>query len=76
MTELRESPKAEGAERIYTHGEKEILALEDRQKNGIEVNINTVAEMVDLCNYLEMDVKEYLGEEALKLTLTQSSYDM
>jgi LDH2 family malate/lactate/ureidoglycolate dehydrogenase len=76
LTELRESPKAEGAERIYTHGEKEIIALEDRMKNGIEVNINTVAEMVDLCNYLEMDVKEYLGDDALKLTLTQSSYDM
>ncbi|MBR4295489.1 MAG: Ldh family oxidoreductase [Clostridia bacterium] len=76
LQELRESPKAEGAERIYTHGEKEILAYEDRLKNGIDVNINTVAEMVDLCNYLNMDVKEYLGEEAMQLTLRQSSYDM
>ncbi len=76
LKELRESPKAEGAERIYTHGEKEVYAYEDRLKNGIDVNINTVAEMVDLCNYLKMDVKEYLGEEALKLTLRQSSYDM
>ena len=76
LRELREAPKAEGAERIYTHGEKEVIAYEDRLKNGIEVNINTVAEMVDLCNYLKMDVKEYLGEEAEKLTLRQSSYDM
>ncbi len=76
LTELRESPKAEGAERIYTHGEKEMIALEDRRKNGINVNINTVAEMVDLCNYLDMDVKEYLGEEALDLKLNQSTYDM
>ncbi len=76
LTELRESPKAEGAERIYTHGEKEVIAYEDRLKNGIDVNINTVAEMVDLCNYLEMDVKEYLGEEAADLVLRQSSYDM
>ncbi|MBR5152601.1 MAG: Ldh family oxidoreductase [Clostridia bacterium] len=74
LRELRESPKAEGAERIYTHGEKEVLACEDRMKNGIDVHINTVAEMVDLCNYLEMDVKEYLGEEATRLTLRQSSY--
>ncbi len=76
LRELREAPKAEGAERIYTHGEKEVIAYEDRLKNGIDVNINTVAEMVDLCNYLDMDVKEYLGEEAEKLTLRQSSYDM
>ncbi len=76
LRELREAPKAEGAERIYTHGEKEVIAYEDRLKNGIDVNINTVAEMVDLCNYLKMDVKEYLGEEAEKLTLRQSSYDM
>lgn len=76
LRELREAPKAEGAERIYTHGEKEVFAYEDRLKNGIDVNINTVAEMVDLCNYLEMNVKEYLGEEAEKLVLRQSSYDM
>ncbi|MBR5155082.1 MAG: Ldh family oxidoreductase [Clostridia bacterium] len=76
LAELRESPKAEGAQRIYTHGEKEMIAYEDRVKNGIDVNINTVAEMVDLCNYLNMDVKEYLGEEAVDLKLNQSSYDM
>ena len=76
LRELRESPKAEGAERIYTHGEKEVAAYKDRMENGIDVNVNTVAEMVDLCNYLNMDVAEYLGEEAAKLTLRQSSYDM
>ena len=27
LTELRESPKANGAERIYTHGEKEMEAI-------------------------------------------------
>ncbi|MEE1279502.1 MAG: Ldh family oxidoreductase [Oscillospiraceae bacterium] len=76
LRELRESPKAEGAQRIYTHGEKEVFAYKDRLQNGIDVNINTVAEMVDLCKYLNMDVKEYLGEEAEKLTLNKSSYDM
>ena len=76
LRELRESPKAEGQERIYTHGEKEVFAYEDRVKNGIDVNVNTVAEMVDLCNYLGMDVQEYLGDEAMQLTLKKSSYDM
>ena len=76
LRELRESPKSEGAERIYTHGEKEVFAYNDRMKNGIDVNVNTVAEMVDLCRYLGMDVEEYLGAEAKKLELSKSSYDM
>lgn len=76
LQELRESPKAEGAQRIYTHGEKEVFALKDRLENGIDVNINTVAEMVDLCNYLNMDVEKYLGSQAKELTLKKSSYDM
>ncbi len=73
LQELRDAPKAEGQERIYTHGEKEILASADRMKNGIDVNINTVAEMKDLCDYLGMDSKEYLGDIDFK-GARQSSY--
>ena len=62
LRELRESPKAEGAERIYTHGEKEILFSEKIKRDGIDVNINTVAEMVEMCNYLGMNSEEYLGK--------------
>lgn len=62
LQELRESPKAEGAERIYTHGEKEIAAMADRKANGIKVNENTVREMIDMANYLGMDVKAYFGD--------------
>ncbi|MBQ9936906.1 MAG: Ldh family oxidoreductase [Oscillospiraceae bacterium] len=76
LQELRDAPKADGASRIYTHGEKEVFAYNDRIENGIDVNIGTVAEMVDLCKYLNMDIKEYLGDEALSLTLQKSSYDM
>lgn len=76
LQELRDAPKADGASRIYTHGEKEVFAYNDRLENGIDVNIGTVAEMVDLCKYLNMDIKEYLGDEALSLTLQKSSYDM
>lgn len=45
LEELRGSAKAEGAQRIYTHGEKE---FENRQKvmtHGIPVNDKTYAEM-------------------------------
>lgn len=73
LQELRDAPKAQGAERIYTHGEKEIIAFADRKKNGIDVNINTVAEMKDLCDYLGMDSVQYLGEVDFSAA-KQSSY--
>ena len=56
---LRESPRAEGAERIYTHGEKEVLAQADRRENGVPVNDGTMIELADLCNYLNLDFAEY-----------------
>ena len=74
LDKLRNSPKAEGQPRIYTHGEKEKEAMADRLKNGIEVNVNTVAEMRDLAEYLKMDVVDYLGEEATKIEGKKSIY--
>ena len=62
LQELRDAPKADGAVRIYTHGEKEVAAYADRMKNGIDVNINTVAEMVDMAKFLGMDAEKYLGK--------------
>ncbi len=73
LQELRDAPKAEGAPRIYTHGEKEILAYADRMENGIDVNINTVAEMRDLCQFLGMDSVAYLGDVDFSAA-KQSSY--
>ena len=58
LQELRESPLAEGAERIWTHGEKEAVGLEDR-KSHIPVNDNTMLEVIDFCNFLGMDYKEF-----------------
>ena len=73
LQELRDAPKAEGQPRIYTHGEKEIFAYADRMKNGINVNINTVAEMKNLCDYLGMDSVRYLGKVDFSAA-KQSSY--
>ncbi|MBS5344079.1 MAG: Ldh family oxidoreductase [Clostridium sp.] len=56
---VRESPKADGKERIYTHGEKEILAEKDRRENGIPVNDNTMVELANLCEYLKLDFASY-----------------
>lgn len=60
LNELRVSPKAEGADRIYTHGEKE---HENRKKviaNGISVNEKTYAEMKMIAEYT--GTLEYLPE--------------
>ena len=56
---LRQSPKAEGAEQIYTHGEKEVFAEKERRENGIPVNDNTMVELANLCNYLKVDFDSY-----------------
>lgn len=66
MKELRESPKAEGQERIYTHGEKEIEATKKAMKEGIVVNDNTMIELADLCAYLKLDFNSYFGDYQLK----------
>ena len=56
---LRESPKAEGKERIYTHGEKEVFAEKERREHGIPVNDNTMVELANLCGYLKLDFDKY-----------------
>ena len=74
LQELRESPKSEGETRIYTHGEKEVFAKEDRLKNGIDVNINTVAEMFDMCKFVGLDPVQYLGDVNFDEVNASSSY--
>ncbi len=72
LQELREAPLADGANRIYTHGEKEIEAYADRMQNGIDVNVHTVAEMVDFCRFVGLDAKQYLGD--VSVSELKSSY--
>lgn len=57
MQELRDADKAEGQDRIYTHGEKEFEAKQAVLANGLPVNEKTYAEM-------EM-IAQYTGAEAL-----------
>jgi LDH2 family malate/lactate/ureidoglycolate dehydrogenase len=45
LRELRDSGKAEGQDRIYTHGEKEMEAMTSRIREGIPVNPKTLEEM-------------------------------
>ncbi len=62
LQELRDAKRADENVPIYTHGEKEAIAYEEHMKNGIEVDISTVSEMIDICDYLGMDSVEYLGD--------------
>ena len=61
LQELRDAPKAEGQERIYTHGEKEVLAIERTKKEGIAVDVKTVIEMKQMSEYLGLDFEKYFG---------------
>ena len=51
LQELRQSPRAEGAERIYIHGEKEFENRERVIRDGIPVNGKTYEEMRMIAEY-------------------------
>jgi L-2-hydroxycarboxylate dehydrogenase (NAD+) len=55
LQQLRDSEKAEGQARIYTHGEKEAEARKNRIENGILVNEATLAEIQNLCQELGIE---------------------
>ena len=76
LQELRDAPKAQGQQRIYTHGEKEIAAMQARMRDGIPVNDNTLREMEDMCSFLHMDFDAYLGayRPASKAAMFEDNY--
>lgn len=45
LRELRESPKADGQSRIYTHGEKEVESAREKMVTGIPANEKTIDEL-------------------------------
>ena len=67
LDEIRESPKRDGKTKIYTHGEKEVLATADRMKNGIDVDIKTLEEMKDCADYVGVDYYKYFGYLGVKI---------
>ena len=59
---VREAPKAQGQDRIYTHGEKEHESVAKVKAEGIPVLNGTMLEVQDLCNELGLDFKSYFGD--------------
>ena len=55
LKELRESPLADGQQRIYTHGEKELENARRYEKEGIPVNEKTLAEMREIARELGIE---------------------
>lgn len=59
LQELRESPKADGHDRIYTHGEKELESAAEKLKSGIPVNEKTLAELKMIGEKLGLKFNDY-----------------
>ena len=62
LQELRDAKRADENIPIYTHGEKELNVMKEVLRDGIDVDISTVAEMKSMCEYLGMDSRKYLGD--------------
>jgi LDH2 family malate/lactate/ureidoglycolate dehydrogenase len=55
LQELRDSKKAEGYDRIYTHGEKEAELMAQRIKGQIPVNEKTYEEIKKIARDLNVE---------------------
>ena len=62
LQELRDSPKADGVDRIYTHGERAWASAERLKKEGIPVNVKTLDEMKTIAEKLGVQTADYLKD--------------
>ena len=62
MQMLRDSEKAEGHDRIYTHGEKEFENIEKNRKGGLKLNDATYEEIIKLSEKVGINAADYLKE--------------
>jgi L-2-hydroxycarboxylate dehydrogenase (NAD+) len=61
LQELRDSPKADGQDRIYTHGEKELLSMAEKMQTGIPVNEKTLAELKMIGGQLGLSFSDFFS---------------
>ena len=62
LQELRDSPKADGQARIYTHGEKEYESKKEKMIAGIPANDKTREEMRMIAKYHSLNYGDYFKE--------------
>ena len=60
LQEIRDSKKAEGYDRIYIHGEKEVAFKDDVLTNGVPMHDATVADIIKTCEKCGVDHTKYL----------------
>jgi LDH2 family malate/lactate/ureidoglycolate dehydrogenase len=60
LQELRESPKADGQERVYTPGEKEMESMKEKSAAGIPVNDKTLGELKMIGEYVGLNIGNYM----------------
>jgi LDH2 family malate/lactate/ureidoglycolate dehydrogenase len=61
LRELRESPKADGKDRIYTHGEIEIESRKEKLESGIPVNEKTLEELKMIGKKSGLELNNYFS---------------
>lgn len=62
LEKIRSSARHNEQQCIYTHGQKEALAYEDRIKNGIYLDDKTVLEVKAICKRYDLSPEKYLKE--------------
>ncbi len=62
LDELRNSEKAAGQTRIYTHGEKEFESTAAKLKEGLPANEKTIAEMEMIGKTVGINFEDYFGK--------------
>ena len=60
MREIRDSKKADGYDRIYVHGEKEVEAKAKVLKEGVFMQESTANEVIGLCKKYGINHEEYM----------------
>ena len=65
LQELRDSAKAEGKSRIYTHGEKEVESKKEKLKYGLPVNEKTFSEMKQIGEDVGLRFSDYFINDAV-----------
>lgn len=62
LQELRDSAKADGRERIYTHGEIEMESQREKMENGIPASEKTVEELIRIGRDMGLNYADYVRE--------------
>lgn len=61
LQELRDSAKADGHDRIYTHGEKEMESMKEKMETGIPASDKTIDELKAIGQHVGLRYEDYFN---------------